>query len=214
MSRRFSRVAALAATLAVGLTAASSASAVNWQSNGSAGGNAFSASTGFLVVKSALSNGFGYNCQAGALSGSVFGPTGPVSTSTWNSVLTFTPSFTTCSIAGIPVTISNATGGRFDATSYSGGTTTGRFRASWTATHVTCPFSVSIDTTATTNGTALTLPTTQSGTISWPAGNGVCDSYTGTTGGGSSNVRLVGYVSPNFTPLAFTYSGTAPSIFY
>jgi hypothetical protein len=213
MSRKITRIAALAATLVAGLSAVSSASAANWQSNGSASGTAFSASDpGLIVVRSALPNGFGYNCRSGTLAGSLFGPTGPASTSTWTNVETFTPAFVTCSIAGTPVAITGATG-HFDATSYAGGVTQGRFRASWTATWVTCPFTVSIDAPATSDGTSIRLAQAQSGTISWPAGSRACDNITGTTGGGSSNVRLVNYSGGDLDAV-YTYGAFVPSIFY
>jgi hypothetical protein len=215
MSRKMVKYLALGAMLVSGLTA-SSASAANWQSNGTAGGSAFSATGAKVVVKSALSNGFGYNCTGSSLSGSLFGPTGPASTSAWTNVETFTPAFTTCSIAGVPVTISGVGVGHFDtdANGYSGGVASGRFHANWTATFVTCPFTVVIDAPATTNGVALTLGQSQSGTVSWPSGNTACDNLTGTTGGGSSNVRLVGFTT-TFIDAVFTYSGgVTPSIFY
>jgi hypothetical protein len=214
MSRSILRAATLAATLVAGLSAVSSASATNWQSNASAGGSAFSASDpNEVVVKSALSNGFGYNCRSASVAGTLAGPTGPVNTGPWNNAETFTPSFVTCSIAGIAVAISGATG-HFDATSYSGGVTSGQFRASWTATWVTCPFSVVIDAPATSDGTSITLGTTQTGTVSWPASPRSCQTATGSTGAGSSNVRLVGYDGTNFIPAVFTYDSFRPSIFY
>lgn len=214
MTRSILRVATLAATLVAGLSAVSSASATNWQSNASAGGSAFSASYGSeIVVKSGLSNGFGYNCNSGSLAGTLAGPTGPVNTGPWNNVETFTPSFVRCSIAGITVAISGASG-HFDASSYSGGVTRGNFRATWTATFATCPFTVVIDAPATSDGTNLTLGVTQSGTISWPATPASCPNVTGTSGAGSSNVRLVGYDGTNFISLPYAYGSFRPSIFY
>src|ERR1700754_2166339 len=213
MTRSILRAATLAATLVAGLSAVSSASATNWQSNATAPGSAFSASDpNEVVVKSALSNGFGYNCRSASLSGTLAGPTGPANTGPWNNAETFTPSFVTCSIAGITVAISGASG-HFDASSYASGVTSGNFRASWTATWVTCPFSVVIDAPATSDGTAITLSTTQSGTVSWPATT-ACQNITGTTGAGSSNVRLTGYDGTNFIPAVFTYGTFRPSIFY
>jgi hypothetical protein len=214
MTRSILRVATLAATLVAGLSAVSSASATNWQSNAAAGGSAFTASdANRVIVRSALSNGFGYNCTSASVAGTLAGPTGPVNTGPWNNVETFTPSFTTCSIAGVPVTISGASG-HFDASSYSGGVTRGDYRATWTATWVTCPFTVVIDAPATSDGTSITLGTTQSGTISWPASPRSCQSATGSTGAGSSNVRYVGYDGTNFIPAVFTYGSFRPSIFY
>lgn len=214
MTRSILRVATLAATLVAGLSAVSSASATNWQSNASAGGSAFSASdANRVIVRSALSNGFGYNCTSASVAGTLAGPTGPVNTGPWSNAETFTPSFTTCSIAGIPVTISGASG-HFDATSYAGGVTSGQFRATWTATWVTCPFTVVIDAPATSDGSRITLGTTQSGTISWPASPSSCQTATGSTGAGSSNVRLVEYDGTNYIPAVFTYGSFRPSIFY
>jgi hypothetical protein len=215
MTRSILRVATLAATLVAGLSAVSSASATNWQSNASAGGSAFTASdASSIIIRSAQANGFGYRCNSGSISGTLAGPTGPVNTGPWNNVETFTPSFNTCSIAGTPVTISGATG-HFDATSYSGGITSGYFRASWTATYVgTCVWPVTIEAPATSDGTSITLSTTQTGTISWGAGPPGCLSFEGATGAGSSNVRLVGYDGTNYVPAVFTYGSFRPSIFY
>jgi hypothetical protein len=213
MSRTITKVAVLAATILSGLTAASSASAVTWHSNGPASISA-ATPTGLtsVVVRTNLANGLGYNCDQGLLSGSVAGPTGPVSTSPWTSALSFTPSFERCSIAGIGMVITGASGA-FDATAYAGGVTHGTFRANWTATFATvCPFSVAINATATSNSTALTVdPVNQTGTISWPNST-ACNNLTGTTGGGTATAKLTGNTAT--TAAVYTYSGTSPSVTY
>jgi hypothetical protein len=213
MTRSIMRAVAVAAVAVSSMAAVSSASAATWHSNGPASFSAATA-TGLssVVVRTSNPNGLGYNCDQGTLAGSVAGPTGPVSTTTWTSALTFTPAFERCNIAGISMVITGASG-RFDATSYSGGTTSGTFRASWTATFATaCPFSVSIVAPATSNGTALTIsPTGQSGTISWP-NTTACNNLTGSTAGGSASATLTGNSAS--TPAVYTYSGTAPSITY
>jgi hypothetical protein len=213
MSRRITKAAIAAVAVLSALAGASSASAVTWHSNGPASFSAATA-TGLssIVVRTNNPNGLGYNCDQGLLSGSVSGPTGPVSTSTWTSALTFTPSFERCNIAGIGMAITGASG-TFDASSYAGGVTSGTFRAAWTATFAgACPFSVSIVAPATSNGTALTVSATgQSGTISWP-NTTPCNNLTGSTAGGSASATLTG--STATTSPAFAYSGTAPAITY
>jgi hypothetical protein len=213
MSRSFTKAAVVAVTALSTLIGASSASATNWHSNGP---GSFAAATPTalttVVVRTNSPNGFGYNCDQGTLSGSVAGPTGPVSTSTWTSALTATPAFERCNIAGIGMAITGASSA-FDASSYSGGVTSGTFRASWTATFATvCPFSVSIVAPATSSSTALTInPAGQSGTISWP-NTTPCNNLTGSTAGGSASATLTG--STASTAVVYSYSGTAPAVTY
>jgi hypothetical protein len=213
MSSRFTKAAVAAVAILSALTGASSASAVTWHSNGPA---SFSAATttglASIVVRTTAPSGLGYNCDQGTLTGSVAGPSGPLSTTTWTSALTFTPSFERCNIAGTSMVITGASG-TFDASSYAGGVTSGTLRASWTATFATvCPFAVSIVAPATSNGTALTVSATgQSGTISWP-NTTPCKNLTGSPAGGSASATLTG--STAATSPAFAYSGTAPAITY
>jgi hypothetical protein len=167
--------------------------------------------SGLSVVAFDTPNRIGYNCQTTSLSGSSLGPTGPLSTTTWTGVLSLTPAFTRCSIAGTPVVISGVSGGTFDATSYSSGTTTGRLHGlSWTATYVTCPLSIAIDAPATSNGTSLTLGLTQSSTVSWP-NTAACRGVTGASAGGTAGAT---FRAGTISPLVFTYAPTAPLIFY
>jgi hypothetical protein len=212
MSRRITKTLVVGVTALCALTAASSASATNWQSNGprSFAAATPTALTTVVVRTHGIPSGLGYNCDQGLLSGSVAGPTGPVVPAPWNSVLSFTPSFERCNIAGLPMTISGASG-TFDATSYSGGVTTGTFRTTWTANYVgACAFHVAIHATATSNGSTLTVhPGGQSGTISWGANTG-CTNLTGTTAPGTATATLTG--STATTPVTYTYSGTAPTI--
>jgi hypothetical protein len=206
MSNRIMKAAVVAAAAVSALAGASSASA-DWHSNGVTSFSAASPTAlTAIVVRTNNPNGLGYNCDQGLLSGSV-AATGPAS-GTWTSALSFTPSFERCSIAGVPMIITGASG-TFDASSYAAGVTSGTYRASWTANWSgICTFEVSIVAPATSNGTALTVSTTgQSGTISWPHSTG-CTNTTGITGPASASATLTG--STASTDVAFSYSGTAP----
>jgi hypothetical protein len=218
MYRKILKVMVLGAMLVTALVGASTASATNWQSNGSAAGTPFTATAGPVKVRINVPSNLNFNCTGSSLTGNVFGPVGPANTGPWNGVETTVPAFSACTVAGLTVATSLTVGGVVDALSYTAPVTTDKYTFTFTAKVTGCVFTIAVNAATQANNTAGTFAVQaagQSTVASWPNSTG-CDTITGT--GPSDPDSASAVVTANTTPatdLVYTYtSAFTPSVFY
>jgi hypothetical protein len=222
------KVLVLGALVVSALASASSASATNWTSNGTAAGVTYSGTgSGSLLVIHGPNGNVGVTCTTSTTTNAkLFGPTGPANTGTWSAVSTLTPTFGTCKVAGVAATVSCGTA-NLNAVSQSGVVVSGNLSSiNCTITRSTCVITVAPTTGGATgvgvqgtynNNTGVLVvaggfPSTQTLTASW-TGDTVCDTIFGTTTGGtgasyfgSQTQTTVGYPDS----LSYTVSAFAP----
>lgn len=149
MSRNILKMLVLGALVLAVLASASSASATNWQSNGTPAGVAYSANA-TTPARLQVGGGPALVCSSSALAGSVFGPSGPPSSGPWNGVESVQPSFSGCTIAGNPATVT-ASIGSINAISYSSPNTGDNIVSITIAVTVgACTFTITVNVTTTT----------------------------------------------------------------
>ncbi|HMJ34999.1 MAG TPA: hypothetical protein VK501_13890 [Baekduia sp.] len=212
MSHRFLKVLVLGATVVSALASASTASAVNWSSNGSASpGTAFNATApaSKLEIHVAIpSHLVGVTCTATTATGRLIGTAGPSNAGTWSDVATVRPTFSGCTAAGQSAVVV-CSEGHFDAVSQASNVVTGNIRGiSCTITALGCVISVTANLTGNTyNNTSsvLTVNGMSGITASW-TNSAACRTLMGTTSGGCASATFGTTTSP---PAALGFTVTS-----
>jgi hypothetical protein len=210
MSHALLKLAVLVAAITSTLTLASSASATNWTSNGTAGGAAFTATApaAKLIINSPSAPAT--ICTNVSETGALFGPTGPINTGPWVHGADVHLIFASCTIAGLTATVQCGFSSMVTWLAHAGLSLITGHVTGWscTITRGSCMITLTGEVTMRYDATAFLKTMEKLQQALSASAPGVCNSITGFTaaGGGAASVQF----GSNTTPIGdLTYTMTS-----